>query len=367
MGGVADTSRIAKWDGANWTKLGTGASGAFPVVSALAFDKYGVLYAGGTFDLMGGVANTLNIAKWDGSNWTPLATGASSYVNSFAYDSKAHIMYAVGAFENLGGATGDYIAKWNGTAWSVLAALSSTGNILLLAPDGKLYVGGAFTTAGGVACNYIAVWNGVSFSPLGSGLNGAPYAMFMDTDNSLYVGGPFTTAGGITLPEGVAIWTGSTWTPIDVDLPSATQVYSFVKDKSDNLFITSDASGTAVSAIVPTGGVSSATTSYPKIKFTGPGAARQLKNYTTGKSVFFNLTLLAGETAVLDLDPKSVSFVSSFRGSIMNAILPGSDLSWELLPGVNNVSTFLFGPTSAATFAALYNRDQYESIDQAVR
>ena len=40
-----------------------------------------------------------------------------------------------------------------------------------------LYAGGGFTTAGGVAANRIAKWNGSAWSALGSGMNGAVYAL----------------------------------------------------------------------------------------------------------------------------------------------------------------------------------------------
>ena len=55
--------------------------------------------------------------------------------------------------------------------------------------------------------NYIAKWNGSAWSALGSGMNGAVYALAVDGAGNLYAGGEFTTAGGVTptaSPNGTA-------------------------------------------------------------------------------------------------------------------------------------------------------------------
>ena len=58
------------WNGTSWTNLG---SGMDFVVEALAHDGTN-LYAGGSFTTAGGVAASL-VAKWDGANWSPLGSG----------------------------------------------------------------------------------------------------------------------------------------------------------------------------------------------------------------------------------------------------------------------------------------------------
>ena len=57
-----------------------------------------------------------------------------------------------------------------------------------------LYAGGCFTTAGGSAANNIAKWNGSSWSPLGSGMNGAVYALAV-SGSDLVCGGLFHDGG----------------------------------------------------------------------------------------------------------------------------------------------------------------------------
>ena len=55
--------------------------------------------------------------------------------------------------------------------------------IRAVAVDGKnIYVAGDFTVAGNLVANHIAMWDGTAWHPLGSGLNGAVFAM--ETDRS---------------------------------------------------------------------------------------------------------------------------------------------------------------------------------------
>src|SRR5437870_3311131 len=79
-GGTA-ANYIAKWDGSSWTALGSGMGGVpgpyypyyRPGVYALALSGSD-LYAGGLFTTAGDTTANY-IAKWDGSNWTALGSG----------------------------------------------------------------------------------------------------------------------------------------------------------------------------------------------------------------------------------------------------------------------------------------------------
>ena len=68
-GGVA-ASRIARFDGASWSALGSGVNA--PILALTVFDDGGgpALFAGGGFTLAGGVSAS-RIARWDGTSWSP--------------------------------------------------------------------------------------------------------------------------------------------------------------------------------------------------------------------------------------------------------------------------------------------------------
>lgn len=68
-------------------------------------------------------------------------------------------LYAGGDFTTAGGASASYIARWNGSDWSPLGS-GMNGYVRALALDGKrgFYAGGNFTTAGGKSSTYIAAW-----------------------------------------------------------------------------------------------------------------------------------------------------------------------------------------------------------------
>jgi hypothetical protein len=92
---------------------------------------------------------------------------------------------------------------------------------------------------------------------------------------------------------------------------------------------------------------------FPRLTIRGPtsGTSRiyQLINTTTGAALYFNLTLSVGETAVLNLDPKNITFVSTFQGNILNTILPGSTTtSFVLQPGDNAISFYAADSTVVA-------------------
>lgn len=215
-------NRIAKWDGSEWSALGSGMDST--VNALMVFD--GNLYAGGSFTTAGG--NTAHcIAKWDGNEWSALGAGMDSDVTSFAvYDGG---LYAGGYFTTAGDNPASRIAKWDGSDWTALGAgLSAPVNALSVF-DGGLYVGGLFTTAGGNPANYVAEWDGSEWSAVGMGTNGTVYALaVLGTD--LCVGGSFTTAGG-NPANYVAKWDGSNWSTLGSGLGDT--VFALAADNSE--------------------------------------------------------------------------------------------------------------------------------------
>jgi hypothetical protein len=340
MGGVANTSRIAYWDGSAWNAMGTGANGS---VSALQVGADGSIYAGGAFTLMGGVANTARIAKWNGSAWNAMGTGALNFgVSALALGLDGSI-YAGGAFTQMGGIANTVsIAKWSGSIWSALSTGISGGSAsvqsMVVGANNILSIGGDFTTAGGVSVANMAQWNGVAWTPMGDGLGPAGSGVAID-DMVVFANGTIAATGdfdAITgsrqLPDNMAIWNGATWVPFDIDLDpggSPAPVYSIQQDSQGRIYIGGvygTSSAASVTAITNTGSARA----HPRITITGPTSSTSkiwnIINNTTGRSVHFNnLTMVPGEIAALCLDPQNLSFTSTLQGNIVSKIAPGSN------------------------------------------
>jgi hypothetical protein len=226
-GGIA-VNHIAKWDGTKWSALGSGITmiekplSFLNHVSALAIDASGNVYAGGEFDTAGGIP-AANIAKWDGSAWSNLGSGVGAgtfmgSVLSLAVDGSGNL-YAGGGFEMAGGITVSHIAKWNGSAWSGLGG-GTDSVVLSVAADslGNIYAGGWFTKAGAIPTHHIAKWDGASWSALGSGVDYVEnygmekYCISIDKYGNLYMGGHLTT-GDLTTNHLVK-WNGKAWSTL---------------------------------------------------------------------------------------------------------------------------------------------------------
>ena len=169
LGGVA-ASRVARYDPENGVRpLGDGVTqvGGGPGVYALAVDAEGRVYAGGAFDAMGG-APVQNLARWHGAAWSSVGgvtgtTGGSTGVMALAFD-RAGRLYVGGSFDQAGGLAARGVAVLAGDAWGTVGDGVRSGRVeaLHVAPDlPHLYVGGGFSDMGGVAgLNFLARWDG---------------------------------------------------------------------------------------------------------------------------------------------------------------------------------------------------------------
>ncbi len=240
--GGLTVNRIAKWNGASWSALGTGFNGE---VRSLAVGLHGEVYAGGLFTAAGDVAASY-IAKWNGTSWSALGGGINGSVFALDVDTTG-TLYAGGSFTTADGLTVNRVARWNGATWSPLGAgISGSVAALELDASGNLYVGGTFTTAGSVTANRVAKWDGSSWSALGTGFGNTVRALRFDPSGNLYAGGSFTTAGAVTVNR-IAMWNGSTWSSLGAGLNST--VRSVAIDGSGNVYVGGDfttaGSGTA--------------------------------------------------------------------------------------------------------------------------
>ncbi|HEX9991192.1 MAG TPA: S-layer homology domain-containing protein [Chloroflexia bacterium] len=210
--GEIEVGRIAKWDGAQWSPLGSGiraAAQSRPEVKAIAVSGTDI-YVGGNFIAAGDVAAS-NVAKWDGNQWSSLGSGVNHEVLALAVSDG--YLYAGGRFTSAGDVPARGIAKWDGAKWSALGAgddngVGGTANAIAFSGS-NLYVGGSFTTAGVISATNIAAWDGSSWRALGSGVDDVVLALAAEGE-TVYAGGSFATAGGVPADR-VAKWTGIQW------------------------------------------------------------------------------------------------------------------------------------------------------------
>lgn len=362
MGGVANTTNIARWNGSAWSSI-TPLGAANSDIFSSTYDGLGNLYVAGAFTSINGVAAT-RIAKYDGTTWTALSTGLNGIGYTLVTDAFNNV-YVGGSFTT----PFTRIAKWNGSVFSALGSgMDATVESLAIDPAGNLYAGGDFTLSGTTALARLGRWNGTAWFPLGSGMSQVSDIVYQLTwDNGLlYIGGNFFNAGGLTLPDALVIWNGAAFVFPDVDLPgnSIVQAIAFGADKT--MYIGFSQVGTAISGSTTTITNVSTARSYPVIRLTGPtsGAAARIwsiANVTTGRAIYFNYLMNVGEIATLTLQPDALSFVSNTQGAIMGKILPGSNVAdFFLQPGANTI-TFLSASTTVT--ATLYYRPAYLSLD----
>lgn len=224
---------IAKWDGQTWSALGNGfyhgnpcTPWSDPVVHALAVFDDGngpALYAAGSFTCADeGPAS--NIARWNGTSWSPLGPGLDMRVYALAVldDGNGPALYCGGSSQTMPGSVGDTVARWNGSSWSILSTgIDAIVYALAVYDDGSgpgLYAGGDFADAGGNPASHIARWDGITWSSVGGGLVGnagvRSLAVFDGGDGpDLYAGGYFTRAGDIDANR-IAKWDGIAWSPV---------------------------------------------------------------------------------------------------------------------------------------------------------
>jgi len=355
MGGVANTNKIAKWNGSAWSSISSGFTGTN--ILALAVAPSGVLYAGGTFSNIGGTAAT-NIASYNGATWAAVGGGIAGGVLS---------LIAVNTYLYAGDGDGTGAWKWDGSAWT---AIDTTAGVVALAVDtaGNIYAGGSFSTIGGVSAANIAKWNGVAWSPLGTGLSGGSVfadSLFRDADGTIWAGGTFTSAGGITTPSGIARWNGSAWVYPDIIPGGSVQMRGGLSLPSGQLYINTSNNSTAIYGGITTIQNNGSGKAYPSITIGGPssGTSRiySIVNQTTNRSIYLNLTISAGETCILIFTPDALSFTSDFQGNIAGTILPGSNTADFFLQSGANTIVFLSADSTVT--ATLRYRPAYLSLD----
>lgn len=373
--GIAAADYIVRYTpGTGYAAIG--ASGANNTINTVFVAQNGDIYAGGAFTDIGGSGADFG-ARFDGSSWNVLqsATALSASVAAFVQTGSDTIIVG-GSFLNAGGvADADNIAIYtpSGNAFSALVAGGAGGSTvqtLALAPNGLLYIAGGFTTIGGVTANYAAVWNGTSMAPLAgaTSISSTVNELIVLQDGSILFGGLFTSINGIPIADRIARFSGGAFTLIDTDLPGALEILALFQARNGDIYIGFDTTGTATASGITTVTNTGTARAYPTIIFravaNAGGRVYQVSNLSTNKTIYFNYTIQDGETLTLTLQPDNISFVSTFRGNIISAILPGSnDAEFFLQRGENRIAVYTADADTAATIQWV---NSYESLDDLV-
>ena len=131
--GSIPVSNIAKWNGTAWSTIASSFDLLFGQGRALEIYK-GDLYVGGDFLSAHAEDNTSNFAIWNGAQW--LAAGGTVFNANIGNDADVHSLKA-----------------------------SSDGSILYIGGNFNC-IGGGVNCAGGITANHLAQWNGTLLSPL---------------------------------------------------------------------------------------------------------------------------------------------------------------------------------------------------------
>ena len=354
-GTLPAVGHIAYWDVAasTWGRLGTGVDNA---VNALAVDNLGNLYAGGLFHTAGIIPAVGHIAMWDGSDWHTrgAAPGLNNVVRAIAVGPDNSV-YAGGDFTAAGTSTAgtcNRVAVWNGTVWNSLGSgMDNSVYSLAVLPNGRLCAVGTFTTADGIAALRAALWNGASWQAMGNGFEDLVYQALSASDGNLYAAGIFGATGSRPLAGGYALWGDPLWLSGDASV-TPTWYNRAIAESAGRLAIAGNFTGTLAFPGYTVVTNSGSARAYPVFTLNGSGRLYHIINHTTGERIDFNLVLLTGEAATLDL--KARTFVSSFRGNIISSIISMSN--WYLAPGNNYVACWIDDASATAryTFTPAY-------------
>lgn len=196
-----------------WNPVGNGTNAPVRILRADTINN--VLYAGGIFSQAGGLPGS-NVAKWDGSTWSPLGLGVVSGAGISSILIQGGDVIVGGTFTDIGGVIAKNVARWNGTIWlpmgSGLEYTGATTVSTLCEYAGELYAGGTFLLSGATPVNFIAKYDGTSWQPVGGGMNGRVLSLCVYAGD-LYAGGEFTNAGGVSV-NNIAKWDGTSWSDV---------------------------------------------------------------------------------------------------------------------------------------------------------
>jgi trimeric autotransporter adhesin len=218
-------NNIAVWNGATWLPVGGGLSGGIVLDLQVFNDGAGdALYACGAF-ATAGIVSASRIAKWNGVEWSSVAGGidAGAITDMIVWNQSLVI---AGTFSTVGGVPARSVARWQGGAWHHInpGGPWDGGEFVFIRSlttwpdpeDHSLIMGGFFRTPGLTFYDGLTSWNGNVFESIAPGepsqdpgFSGA-FKVFATDDfecPQLFMVGQYDDGTN----ERIRVWNGSAW------------------------------------------------------------------------------------------------------------------------------------------------------------
>jgi phage-related protein len=150
----------------------------------------------------------------------------------------------------------------------------------------------------------------------------------------------------------IAYWNGTSWLPLDVFCTD--YAYGVIRDRYGNIYFGYNGTiiNTAAITLVTNPGSSETPAQF---YVSGSGRLVWIENQTTGRRMYLDMTLLVGEEVFIDCSTGKA--LSSIRGDVSYAILPGSDMrAWKLIPGENKIACLVLSDVGASVQVSFATR-----------
>lgn len=160
---ISVPSGLFFWNNGEWEPLAGGAAGP---VRDVATTAEGALIVAGGFTTVGGGTPARRVAMWDGASWSAMGTTVPQAFIGGRSEALAVLpngdVVATGDFFHWPAAPSSYgqrIARWDGTTWQRFGdGILNIGRALAVHPSGEILVAGEIFRAGGQASFGLARW-----------------------------------------------------------------------------------------------------------------------------------------------------------------------------------------------------------------
>lgn len=200
----SDAVGLAAFDGSSWRALASG-QGLSGQISAIAVDRAGEVFIGGSFGPVAG--GTHSLARWSGAGWSPVVTPLATVRALLPLGNGGFVVGGTAPLQT------ERVGIWDGASWTPMGngLRSNTGGhgveVLHRRPNGDLVAGGSFSQPGWG----VVRWDGAAWQNVGRGLRGTVHDFAELPSGELLAAGAFTHTGVGTPAPSLAVWDGTAW------------------------------------------------------------------------------------------------------------------------------------------------------------